>query len=300
MTFLTACYAAGAAATAATVPETPTRLIIDTAATQTKRPLPVLLVIADRQDFYYQEYGDTRRSLEGAGLTVKVAATTTERSIPHPNSGEPAGTDGGIQPDLTLAEVRPSEYSAIAFVGGWGASMYQYAFNDPNFDGVTDNFYWHAPYNGDEDLEDGEIAEPKVIVKQLIRDFLATGKPVAGICHGTTVLAWARVDGVSPIAGRQVAVPFIGSPAAYYLDRWYGDFELGQYEQVVANGGIANVVSGQYGNPNTAADDVVVDGRIITAENYDSALHFGRVIAKQVIAGTPSQKPPRRLQIRPR
>lgn len=292
--------AAVTAVSAATAPAASSRPIVDTAAGIARRPLPVLLVIADRQDFHYQEYGDTRQSLEEAGLAVRVAATTTGRSLPHPNTGEPEGTDGGVQPDLALHEVRSSDYSAIAFVGGWGASAYQYAFNDPDLDGVTDHFYWHAPYNGDDDLEDGQIGEGKAIVNRLIAGFLAEGKPVAAVCHGTTVLAWARVDGVSPLAGRRVSVPFIGSPAAFYEDRWYGDYELSQYEQVVANGGIANVVSGQYGDPATATDDVVVDGRIITAENYDSARQFGRVIAKQVIAGTPSLKPPRRAPIRPR
>ena len=253
------------------------------------RPLPVLLVIADRQDFYYQEYGDTRLSIEEAGVQVRVAATTTERSLPHPNTGEPEGTDGGVVPDVALADVKPAAYSAIAFVGGWGSSMYQYAYNDPDLDGTVDNFYAHEPYNGDDDLEDGVVSPPKVIVNRLINRFLAEGKPVAGVCHGVTVLAWARVDGTSPLDGRRVSVPFIGSPATFYGGRWYADYELGQYEQVVLNGGIANVFSGQYGDPTTVADDVVVDGRIITAENYDAAREFGRVIAKAVIAGAPGK-----------
>jgi putative intracellular protease/amidase len=52
---------------------------------------------------------------------------------------------------------------------------------------------------------------------------------------------------------------------------------------VIVNGGLANVDSGQYGNPATVADDVVVDGRIITAENWDSARLFGAVIAEMVL-----------------
>ena len=31
-------------------------------------PLPVLMVLADRQDFYYREYGETRIGLEAAGV----------------------------------------------------------------------------------------------------------------------------------------------------------------------------------------------------------------------------------------
>lgn len=255
------------------------------------RPLPVLLVIADQQDFHYQEYAHSRYGLEATGVPVRVGATTTNPSIPHPNTGQAPGQDGAVIPDIALAEVDPAEYSAIAFVGGWGSSMYQYAFNDPNFDGTTDNFYVHGPYNGDDDLEDGEIGETKWVVNRLIGAFVAQGKPVAGICHGVTVLAWARVDGVSPLRGKRVSVPFIGSPATFYRGRWYADFQLGQYEQVVANGAIANRVSGQYGNPRTVADDVVVDGRIITAENYDAAVAFGKVLAAEVIAGGRILKP---------
>ncbi|MFO0877716.1 MAG: cadherin domain-containing protein [Gemmataceae bacterium] len=252
-------------------------------------PLPTLLVIADQQDFYYKEYNDTRASLLAAGVPVVVAATTTNVSTPHPGSGQPANSSGAVTPDIALANVNSANYSAIAFVGGWGASMYQYAYNDPNFDGTTDNFYWNAPYNGDANLNDGVIAPQKVVVNQLINQFLAADKPVAAVCHGVTVLAWARVDGVSPLAGRQVSVPLtVGSPNQYYggAERVY-PYLSGQYDQVVANGGLANTVSGQYGNPATVADDVVVDGRIITAENYDSAAYFGTVIAQQVLAALP-------------
>lgn len=253
------------------------------AAPRRPAPLPVLLVIADQRDFHYQEYNDTRRSLQASGLAVKVAATTTARSIPQPNTGQPAGTDGGVVPDLPLSDVNAREYSAIAFVGGWGSSMYQYAYNDPNYDGVTDNFYADAPYNGDNDLNDGKIAEAKVIVNELIKQFIANSKPVAGISHGVSVLAWARVDGTSPLRGKKVASSLMGSPAAYYLGRYYADHELSLHEQIVANGGFTNPYSGQYGDPTTAADDVIVDGRIITGENYDSALLLGRVIAAEVI-----------------
>ncbi|MCI0682151.1 MAG: hypothetical protein L0Y71_08610 [Gemmataceae bacterium] len=229
-------------------------------------PMPVLMVIADHHDFYYKEYADTRQSLEEAGLDVVAAATTTRPSIPHPNSGQTPGTPGEVVPDLALADVNADDYSAIVFVGGWGSSMYQYAYNDPNLDGVTDNFYVNSHYNGDDDLDDGMIARTKEIVNGLINDFLADDKPVAAVCHGVTVLAWARVDGVSPLAGRQVSVPLtVGSPAQFYNGNWHPDMNLsGQYDQVVANGGLANTVSGQYGDRTTVADDVVVDGRIIT------------------------------------
>lgn len=251
-------------------------------------PLPVLMVLADKQDFYYREYAETRQSLEDRGLTAVVAATTRDTTYPHPGTGQGA-TSGAVNPDLALSDVNPDDFSAIVFVGGWGASMYQYAYNDPNSDGSSDNFYSHAPYNGDSNLGDGQIAAQKLVVNQLINAFLAQDKHVAGICHGVTVLAWARVDGVSPIQGRRVAVPTtVSSPDQFYAGQWRsGGYMLGQYDQVIANGGIASNVSGSIGNPRTAADDVIVDGRIITAENFDSSRQFGLVIAQQILDALP-------------
>ncbi|MCA9096427.1 MAG: hypothetical protein KDA68_23265, partial [Planctomycetaceae bacterium] len=45
--------------------------------------LPVLMVVADQRDFYYQEYGDTRTGLEAEGIEVQVAARTTNPTRPH-------------------------------------------------------------------------------------------------------------------------------------------------------------------------------------------------------------------------
>ncbi len=232
--------------------------------------LPVLMVIADQQDFYYQEYGDTRIGLEAEGLTVEVAARTTNPSRPHVGTGEPAGTDGTVVPDIALADVNEDDYSAIVFVGGWGSSMYQYAF---------EGTYSNSHYNGD--------LATKEIVNDLINDFVDADKHVAAVCHGVTVLAWARVDGVSPLDGKEIAVPFIGSPAVVWQGQFYGHFELQQSPQVSQNGGTPSAYSGARGadtSPGSVHDDVVVDGRIITAENYDSALAFGQIIAQEVLA----------------
>jgi putative intracellular protease/amidase len=247
--------------------------------------LPVLMVIADQQDFYFREYNETRLAIEAKGLNAVVAATTTNPSTAHPGTGQTAG-QGTVVPDIALQNVDADNYSAIVFVGGWGASQYQYAFNDPNSDGVIDNYYTHGPYNGDDLLHDGVIAPQKLIVNQLIGDFLAQDKHVAAICHGVTVLAWARVDGVSPLAGKQVVVPTtVTSPPQFYngLMRLDG-YSLGQYEQVIANGGIASPQSGWIGDTDTAADDVIVDGRIITGENFDSSFEFGTTVANQILA----------------
>src|SRR5262245_6796813 len=55
---------------------------VPTPASADSAPLPVLMVIANR-DFYYKEYADTRTSLESEGMRVVVAAATTQRAIPH-------------------------------------------------------------------------------------------------------------------------------------------------------------------------------------------------------------------------
>ncbi|MFM7058803.1 MAG: cadherin domain-containing protein, partial [Planctomycetota bacterium] len=203
-----------------------------------------------------------------AGLTVHVAAYTTQPAFPHPGSGQAPGSSGQVTPDLALASVRSANYSAMVFIGGWGSSMYQSSAFPGDY--VFDHY-------------DGN-ATVKTTVNQLISEFHAADRHLGFICHAVTVAAWSRVNGTSLVAGRTVSVPHIGSPAVFYNNRFYDSFALGQYEQIAANGGIANTRSGQYGNPATAADDVVVDGRLITAENYDSAAYFGTVIAREVIA----------------
>jgi len=248
-------------------------------------PLPVLLVVADQQDFYFREYSETRLAIESKGVPVVIGATTTQPSTPHWGTGQALGTSGTIVPDVALAGVDVNEYSAIAFVGGWGSSMYQYAYNDPNGDGITDNYYSHGFYNGDDNLNDGVIAPQKVAVNNLINSFLDADKPVAAICHGTTVLAWARVDGVSPLAGKFVAVPHnVGTPDQFFnsLPR-SGGYNTGQYDQALFNGAIPTSYAGAYGNPGSQ-DDVIVDGLIITGENPDSSTLFGVRIAEQVLA----------------
>jgi len=223
-------------------------------------PLPVLLVIANR-DFYFQEYNDTRASLEAAGLEVRVAAETLTWSVPHPGSGQ-GSASGYVMPDLTLLDARAADYSAIVFVGGWGSSSYQYAFAGT---------YQNVAYQGTE--------ATKLAVNQLINDFVAEDKIVAGLCHGVTVLAYARVDGRSLLDGKTVSAYALSSPARLDL----GDYENTTRWHVEANGATM-VPSRSVGNPFTAADDVIVDGRIITGENFDSALMFGRVVAEQVLA----------------
>jgi putative intracellular protease/amidase len=227
------------------------------------KPKPVLMVIAN-QDFYYQEYNDVRASLEAQGLDVVVAAATTEVARPQ-------GPGRRVRPDIALTDVEAEGYSGIAFVGGWGASSYQYAFpgtyNEPAY-------------------RPSSLATLEV--NRLIKEFSAGGKPVGAVCYGVSVLAWARVDGTSPIAGRTVSAFAGGAPGFRFEGQEYPDATVPVRWQIEANGATMPL-SAALGDPLTAEDDVVVDGHIITAENYDSAARFGRAV-RDVIDGGGRQR----------
>lgn len=217
----------------------------------------VLIVIANR-DFFYREYADPREELEKAGAKVTVAAGKRQICKPHMGSGE--GTDGGVvTPDLDLASVKAADYDAVLFSGGWGASSYQYAFegryNDPN-------------YNGD--------VKVKASANKVINDFVKADKYVAALCNGVSVLAWARVDGKSPLAGKKVCAPVREAAAGVYNGRqaqpscrWHPE----------ANGAILSP-PGSIGKQGSAEDDVMVDGKIVTGEDDISAREMGRKLVE--------------------
>lgn len=230
------------------------------AAVADSSPSPVLMVIANR-DFYYQEYAAVRSSLEARGLRVIVAAGDKTAAVPQ---GMMSGL--AVQPDRALAAVDASDYSAIVFVGGWGSSQYQYAFSGS---------YANAAYNGTRTVREA--------VGRVVNDFVAQDKPVAAIDHGVTVLAWARVDGVSPIRGRVVVGPAGGMPGHRLGRDGYVDGERAMRWQIEGNGALMlNAMS--VGDPLSAADDVWVDGRIITGENPASAARFAEAIADATAA----------------
>jgi putative intracellular protease/amidase len=223
---------------------------------------PVLLIIANHH-FYYKEYGDTRKALEQAGYTVQVGAGVKQPCDPHPNTGE--GADRGIvNPDIALPDAEAANYSAVAFVGGWGASQYQ-----PNFPGK----YSNGSYNSS--------PEVKAAVNRLIVDSLAQHKVVGGLCHGVTVLAWARVDGKSPLNGRKVVGYAGGGPGCTVDGRTYADNQVPSRAHIEGNGGTV-LPSRSVGDPRIADDDVMVDGPIVTGENYDSAYLFGQTLAREI------------------
>lgn len=221
----------------------------------------VLMVIANR-DFFYREWADPKAELERAGFTVETAAAQKVESRPHPNSGQ--GDDGGVvMPDVALADVEVDRYEAIVFSGGWGSSIYQYAFP-----GTYANRY----YNGD--------ARTKATANRLINEFLTKGKHVGALCHGVSVLAWARVNGRSPLNGKRVAAPTVQGPAGVYNgqqaqppSRWNAQ----------ANGARLTPPN-SIGDPRTPADDVAIDGKIVTAQDDSTSRHFGRVFAEQLRA----------------
>jgi len=217
----------------------------------------VLLVIANR-DFFYREYGDPRAEMEKAGIKVTVAAGTKTACTPHNGSGE--GADRGVvQPDLALKDAKAADYDAILFSGGWGSSAYQFAFP-----GRYDN----AVYNGDKAV--------KAEANRLVGEFIEQEKPTCALCNAVSVLAWARVGGKSPLQGKRVCAPPRQAAAGIYNNvraqpscRWHPE----------QNGAILSP-AGSVGNPGTAADDVMVDGLIVTGEDDISAREMGRRIVQ--------------------
>lgn len=217
----------------------------------------VLLVIAN-QDFFYREYAEPREELERAGIQVTVAAGRKVPCRPHDGSGQ--GADGGIvTPDIPLSEAKAEDYDAILFSGGWGSSMYQFAFRGR---------YNNAVYNGD--------PQTKATVNRLINDFLAADKYTCALCNAVSVLAWARVDGQSPLRGKRVCAPTREAAAGNYNGRqmqpscrWHPE----------ANGALLSP-AGSVGDPTTNRDDVLVDGLIITGEDDPSAREMGRRLAQ--------------------
>lgn len=215
----------------------------------------VLIVIAN-QDFFYREYFEPRQELEQAGFRVTVAAGRKGVCRPHPNSGQ-FNSDGTVQADVSLSEVKADDFDAILFSGGWGASSYQFAFEGK---------YNEESYNGNRAI--------KKEVNRVINEFVSQDKYVCALCNGVSVLAWARVNNKSLLAGKKVVAPVREAPPGIYNGRrdqpscrWHAE----------ANGATLNP-PGALGQPGTNSDDVLVDGKVITGEDDPSAREMGRRI----------------------
>jgi len=214
------------------------------------------VLILPNANYSHDEYVAVRAALEAAGLEIRVAAGTLAPCVPWGGS-----LDDAVQPDMTIAAVDPSSYVGVVFIGGWGSSAYQYAF---------DGTYLDPIYSRDRLVTDS--------VNRLIGAFLAQGKPVGAVGHAVTVLAWARVDGVSPLRKKTVSAWAGGGPAFSLGGRVYSDATISTRWHVEKNGG-AMPLSSAIGNPTTDADDVWVDGKIITAENVNAIDAFAKTYA---------------------
>lgn len=251
--------------TAATTSKTSSRSAARTSASTLPRDRSssggdrVLIVIAN-DGFFYREYADPREELERARFSVEVAAARRAPCRPHSNSGQ-GGSDGIVHPDLAITEVEPDRYRAILFSGGWGSSMYQYAFPGR---------YNNAAYNGDRATREA--------ANRLINVFVGQDKYVCALCHGVSVLAWSRVNGRSLLAGRRATGPTRQGPAGIYNGRQAQPSSRWGSEQ----NGARMVAPNSVGNPTTAADDIVIDGKIMTGQDDISAREMGRQLARQL------------------
>ncbi len=228
----------------------------------------VLLVIAN-EHFFYREYSEPKEELERAGCVVEVAAGRKSPCRPHQGTGE--GTDGGVvNPDLAIGDADASRYDAILFSGGWGSSMYQFAFQGT---------YNNPAYNGDRTV--------KASVNKLINSFIQQDKYVAALCHGTSVLAWARVNNRSVLAGKRATGPVLPGPAGNYPghpgspppSRWHAEFN-----------GARMVAPNSVGDPKTLVDDVVIDGKIMTGQDDPTAREMGRQLARVLTSGSGAKR----------
>jgi prepilin-type processing-associated H-X9-DG protein len=70
-------------------------------------PQPVMMVIANQQDFYYKEYAEVAPSTGGANFLL----------------GD--GSVRSVKDDIAAKPTDP-QAAGVVFVGGWGSSMYQY------------------------------------------------------------------------------------------------------------------------------------------------------------------------------
>lgn len=216
------------------------------------RPKPVLMVIAN-QDFYHREVAELKRALRAARLEVTVAAASLNAVASRPR----------VMPDVALADVEAEDYSAIVFAGGWGSAQYQYDFPGD---------YVNAA------LEDPQAA---YLANDLIQQFLQQKKVVGAVCYGVSVLAYARVDGSSPIEGRTVT-GWNGAAPGFHLDgRFYPAGTVPARWQIESHGATM-ALSHAVGDPQTSEDDVIVDGNIITAENFRATARFAEQLAHKL------------------
>lgn len=80
-----------------------------------QKTMPNILIVIAPQGYQDFEYEEPKKVLEKKGHTVTTASTTQIAT----------GSLGGqTQTDLLITEVNPSDYNAIAFIGGPGSQLY--------------------------------------------------------------------------------------------------------------------------------------------------------------------------------
>jgi len=86
---------------------------------------------------------------------------------------------------------------------------------------------------------------------------------------------------VSPIAGRGVTAWAGGGPGFKLDGETFPDVAVATRWHIEKNGG-SMPLSASAGDPLSVADDVYIDGKVITAENFYAARLFGQTIATMV------------------
>lgn len=217
----------------------------------------IILAIAN-DDFDFREYAAIRKTLERDGHEVVVTADRKVISKPEASTAPPAS--GMVMPDLAWSDVDAGRYDALILVGGRGAYRHLYAFSG-TIDDAAFKFQKEAAQR----------------LNQLIAAFITQDKVVAAIGTAMAILAWARIDGATPIAARQVAGAESRMPACTLAGRMYRDGQLSLIYQLELNGAIV-ADPGVIGNPSTSADDVVFDGRFVTGAGAEAAAEFAQAL----------------------
>jgi len=110
-----------------------------------------ILVVVAPQNFRDEEFFEPKRVFDEAGATVVIASKGVMEAV---------GLLGGkTEVDKDLSEVKASDFDAVVFVGGGGATIY---FDEP-------------------------------LALNMAKTMFVAGKVVAGICVGPTILARADV-----------------------------------------------------------------------------------------------------------
>lgn len=207
----------------------------------------------EKTGFWLEEFASPYYRLKGAGLQLTLAS---------PKGGQPPLDPKSDQPDFHTDATRRFENDTAAQEKLANTAKLA-DMNAQNFDAV---FYagGHGPlwdlYNDSDSIA-------------LVETFIATGKPVAAVCHASAVLLKAKgPDGQSLVQGKQVTGFSNSEEAAVELT------DVVPYlleDQLVAMGGIYQKVDDW--NPLA-----VVDGLLITGQNPASSDAVAEALLKAI------------------